>query len=106
MDTIKRIKELIDQDSSAYGELFAAFEAIIIMDTHYSHIVQLEVLVRAFRLVKESDGNLLNSFIYIIAENTRTNHYRKDGEKFDDVYIVGKELFPTMSLLKDIKVLQ
>lgn len=101
MNTIKEIKELIDRDRFAFRLLFNAFEAIIIMDSHYSHIVQLEVLVNAFKATKQLDGNLLNCFIHIIAENTRANHYGKDDDVYSDVYSVGKELFPTMELLKD-----
>lgn len=95
MKTFKEIKALCLEDPSLMRCLEKHLNLIKVVNEHYDHIQDLEVLCQLLK------GGLTDyykeyypleeeivQFCATVAENTRANHYRPSDDKFDDVYVI------------------
>jgi len=104
MININRLKEIIKSGSySANKILKDNLELLIVVDTNYSHISQLESTVNLLEMsgasfAAESDEKFVCRQTAIIGNNTRWNHYNNDEVKPGDAYDLYLELFGNKDL--------
>jgi hypothetical protein len=99
MKTYAELRKLCIQDEDLMRCMKKHLNLIKIVNENYDHIQDLEVLVKLFKngaSSYEKEYYPLNNevvlFCAIVAENTRANHYRKEEEKFDDIYTFINDL--------------
>ena len=92
----KEINEIFIDYPEARRIFKKNLELIMVVDNHYSHIEQLDTLVATFGAIKSDEHppfQFLSKQMFLLAENTRRNHYRSEDEKFTDVYDAYLEFF-------------
>ena len=113
---MQEIKDLVTKEDSTSENvrlLRRFLDLAILVDKNYEHIQQLDTLRILFdgglgSYYKEyhPKDNRLSELMSIVVDNTRANHYKKDGEKlYPSVYDVQMEIVGEESDMPNYKAM-
>jgi hypothetical protein len=108
---MQEIKDITSVDNFRLLQKF--LDLAILVDKNYEHIQQLETLrilfdggMSAYYKEYYPNDNRLTELMGIVVDNTRANHYKKDGEKlYPSVYDVQMEIIGEESDMPNYKAM-